>query len=206
MSVPRCMVHSHTCSKLPPSLSYSRSPFAGMFKQVAQTLCLHPAFVLPHPNSAMLLTQTTRHFSASVCASHLTTCLPYTQDQIRLLEREKSKMEERRREGVQLFRQWKDHILADADHSKTIPAFIGHCLLPRCVMTPEDAMYCAAFIRRLTLEDTPYFSFMLCAQLVCASLKANAVVDCLCIAVPTYSLLQLHALCPVVSVHFSVTV
>jgi len=206
MSVPRCMVHSHTCSKLPPLLSYSRSPFAGLFKQVAQTLCLHPAFVLPHPNSAMLLTQTTRHFPASVCASHLTTCLPYTQDQIRLLEREKSKMEEQRREGVQLFRQWKDHILADADHSKTIPAFIGHCLLPRCVMTPEDAMYCAAFIRRLTLEDTPYFSFMLCAQLVCASLKANAVVDCLCIAVPTYSLLQLHALCPVVSVHFSVTV
>ena len=115
-------------------------------------------------------------------------------------------MEEQRREGVQLFRQWKDHILADADHSKTIPAFIGHCLLPRCVMTPEDAMYCAAFIRRLTLEDTPYFSFMLCAQLVCASLKANAVVDCLCIAVPTYSLLQLHALCPVVSVHLTVTV
>ncbi|KAL0019528.1 hypothetical protein WJX77_005771 [Trebouxia sp. C0004] len=87
-------------------------------------------------------------------------------DHIRLLEREKSKMEERRREGVQLFRQWKDHLLADADHSKTIPAFIGHCLLPRCVMTPEDAMYCAAFIRRLTLEDTPYFSFMLCAQLL----------------------------------------
>ncbi|KAA6416485.1 MAG: hypothetical protein FRX49_13545, partial [Trebouxia sp. A1-2] len=87
-------------------------------------------------------------------------------DEIRLLEREKSKMEERRREGVQLFRQWKDHLLADADHSKTIPAFIGHCLLPRCVLTPEDAMYCAAFIRRLTLEDTPYFSFMLCAQLL----------------------------------------
>lgn len=76
-------------------------------------------------------------------------------------------MEERRREGVHLFRHWKDHLLADADHSKTIPAFIGHCLLPRCMMTPEDAMYCAAFIRRLTLEDTPYFSFMLCAQLVC---------------------------------------
>ncbi|DBB02120.1 TPA: hypothetical protein ACH3X3_011159 [Trebouxia sp. C0006] len=87
-------------------------------------------------------------------------------DQIRLLERERSKMEERRREGVHLFRHWKDHLLADADHSKTIPAFIGHCLLPRCMMTPEDAMYCAAFIRRLTLEDTPYFSFMLCAQLL----------------------------------------
>lgn len=86
---------------------------------------------------------------------------------MRLLEREKAKMEDRRREGVQLFRLWKDHLLADADHSKTIPAFISHCLLPRCVLTPDDAMYCAAFIRRLTLEDTPYFSFMLCAQLVC---------------------------------------
>ena len=105
--------------------------------------------------------------SPHLVACHLTACLPCAQDQMRLLEREKSKMEERRREGVHLFRQWKDHLLADADHSKTIPAFIGHCLLPRCVMTPEDAMYCAAFIRRLTLEDTPYFSFMLCAQLVC---------------------------------------
>jgi hypothetical protein len=130
---------------------------------------------------------------------------------MRLLEREKSKMEERRREGVHLFRQWKDHLLADADHSKTIPAFIGHCLLPRCVMTPEDAMYCAAFIRRLTLEDTPYFSFMLCAQLVwthshCASLQASAVMNCLCIAVPIHSLLQLHAACPAVSAPLAVTV
>ena len=87
-------------------------------------------------------------------------------------------MEERRREGVQLFRQWKDHLLADADHSKTIPAFIGHCLLPRCVMTPEDAMYCAAFIRRLTLEDTPYFSFMLCAQLVCTHAHSRPKSQC----------------------------
>ena len=75
------------------------------------------------------------------CASPLHGC---DQDQVRLLEREKAKMEDRRREGVQLFRLWKDHLLADADHSKTIPAFISHCLLPRCVLTPDDAMYCAA--------------------------------------------------------------
>ena len=75
-------------------------------------------------------------------------------------------MEERWKLGVKLFRQWKDYLLVDTDHSKTIPAFISHCLLPRCILTPEDAMYCAAFIRRMTLEDTPYFSFMLCAQLV----------------------------------------
>lgn len=87
-------------------------------------------------------------------------------DQVKLLEREKAKVEERWRDSRKLFRQWKDHLLADADHKETIPVFISHCLLPRCILTPEDAMYCAAFIRHLALEDTPYFSFMRCCQML----------------------------------------
>lgn len=57
-------------------------------------------------------------------------------------------------------------MLADADHTKTIAAFMSQCILPRCVLTPEDAMYCALLIQTLTLEDTPYFSYMLVLQRV----------------------------------------
>ena len=103
-------------------------------------------------------------------------CCMVSQEYIKLLEREKSRMEDRWREGVKLFRQWKDHLLVDTVHSNTIPAFIGHCLLPRCILTPEDAMYCAAFIRRMALEDTPYFSFMLCAQTVRPALMTWAAI------------------------------
>lgn len=88
------------------------------------------------------------------------------QDQLRCLEREKGKVEERWRDSIKLLRQWKDHLLLDAAHPDTIPDFIAHCLLPRCMLTAEDAMFCAAFIRRLTLEDTPFFSFMRCVQMV----------------------------------------
>ena len=70
-------------------------------------------------------------------------------------------MQERWTEGEKFLTLWKNDVLADVDHTETIGAFIHHCILPRCVLTPEDAMYCAHLIRKLTLEDTPYFSFLL---------------------------------------------
>lgn len=89
------------------------------------------------------------------------------QDQVKLLDKEKTKQEERRKAGTKLFRSWKNHLLADvSDHSKTADAFLAHCILPRCIQTPEDATYCAAFVRRLVLEDTPFFSFMYFMQQV----------------------------------------
>ena len=88
------------------------------------------------------------------------------QDQIRLLERERTRLEERKSEGIRLFRRWKQHLLVDTDHEQTADDFLAHCILPRCLLTPEDAMYCAAFIRRMTLEDTPFFSFMYFVQRV----------------------------------------
>lgn len=100
---------------------------------------------------------------AKLLAEHSVAC---AQDHIKLLERERSKMEERWKDGVKLFRQWKGHLLAETEHSKTIPAFLDQCVLPRCTMTPEDAMYCAAFVRRMALEDTPFFSFMRFSQMV----------------------------------------
>lgn len=92
------------------------------------------------------------------------------QDQIRLLKQEKVKMEDRRQASVRLFRDWRTHLLADIDHGKTVDAFLAHCILPRCILTTEDATYCAAFIRKLVLEDTPYFSFMFLMQQVCVLL------------------------------------
>ena len=109
---------------------------------------------------------------AQLTKLHSNVCDPVIrlQDNIRQLEREKVKCEERWRDSMRLLRQWKDHLLIDVDHQQSIPVFIGQCLLPRCILTPEDAMYCAAFIRRLTLEDTPFFSFMRCAQMVSQNL------------------------------------
>ena len=91
------------------------------------------------------------------------------QDQIRLLKQEKAKIEERRQASVRVFRDWKNHLLADSNHGMTVDAFIMHCVLPRCILTAEDATYCAAFIRKLVLEDTPYFSFMYVMQQVCSA-------------------------------------
>ena len=86
------------------------------------------------------------------------------QEHVRLLEKEKGKAKERYVEGTRFLQLWKNDMLADADHTKTIAAFMSQCILPRCVLTPEDAMYCALLIRTLTLEDTPYFSYMLVLQ------------------------------------------
>ena len=88
------------------------------------------------------------------------------QENGKLLEKEKSKAQEHRGNGIKFLRVWKNDMLADVDHTKTITAFVNQCILPRCVLTPEDAMFCALFIRKLTLEDTPYFSYMLVLQQV----------------------------------------
>lgn len=88
------------------------------------------------------------------------------QEQIRLLEKEKVKMKERSLEGDKFLKLWKNDMLMEVDHTETIEAFIFHCVLPRCTLTPEDAMFCAHLIRKLTLEDTPFFSYLLAIRQV----------------------------------------
>jgi THO complex subunit 2 len=41
---------------------------------------------------------------------------------------------------------------------KTIQAFLMHCIYPRCMSSPDDAMYCAQFVSLLHQNDTPGFS------------------------------------------------
>ena len=91
------------------------------------------------------------------------------QEQIRLLTQEEITVKLRKRDGTKLLRAWKNHLLADSDHTKTTDAFLAHCILPRCILTPEDATFCAAFVRKLVLEDTPFFSFLYLMQQVCAT-------------------------------------
>jgi hypothetical protein len=55
----------------------------------------------------------------------------------------------------------KSSLLANCrDHSKTADVFLQHCILPRCLMSPGDAVYCARFIHFLRLIGTPHFSVM----------------------------------------------
>ena len=103
----------------------------------------------------------------TVSASARLPSLPWlAQENIRFLEKEKVKMQERWQEGEKFFKLWKQDMLADVDHTETVGAFVHNCILPRCILSPEDAMYCALFIRKLTLDDTPYFSFLLVAKQV----------------------------------------
>ena len=40
--------------------------------------------------------------------------------------------------------------------------FLQHCLLPRCIFTPNDAIYCAEFVHLLHTIKTPNFSTLIC--------------------------------------------
>lgn len=82
-------------------------------------------------------------------------------------------MEDRRQASVRLFRDWRTHLLADVVHEKTVDAFLTHCILPRCILTAEDATYCAAFVRKLVMEDTPFFSFLYLMQQVRAAVTLS---------------------------------
>ena len=40
--------------------------------------------------------------------------------------------------------------------------FLQHCLMPRCIFTPNDAIYCAEFVHLLHTIRTPNFSTLIC--------------------------------------------
>lgn len=43
-----------------------------------------------------------------------------------------------------------------------ITQFLQHCLLPRCIFTPNDAIYCAEFVHLIHTIKTPNFSTLIC--------------------------------------------
>ena len=53
----------------------------------------------------------------------------------------------------------KDQYLVDLpSHGNTVGRLVEQCVFPRCVFSHADAMYCARFVERLHLLDTPYFA------------------------------------------------
>jgi THO complex subunit 2 len=47
---------------------------------------------------------------------------------------------------------------AETISRKSVQAFLMHCIYPRCMSSPDDAMYCARFVSLLHQNDTPGFS------------------------------------------------
>lgn len=43
------------------------------------------------------------------------------------------------------------------DHPSTIGMFLQYCLLPRCLSTAVDALYCAHFVSTIIKIGTPFF-------------------------------------------------
>ena len=42
--------------------------------------------------------------------------------------------------------------------AESMNQFLQHCIFPRCVFTPSDAVYCAKFVALTHAQGTPYFS------------------------------------------------
>ncbi|GJP77194.1 hypothetical protein CLOP_g7622 [Closterium sp. NIES-67] len=56
------------------------------------------------------------------------------------------------------------------DSWRIVPCFLHHCVIPRALMSPEDAVYCAKFILRLHAAATPQFcTFQIIDAFVCKS-------------------------------------
>ncbi|CAI5989953.1 unnamed protein product, partial [Closterium sp. NIES-65] len=56
------------------------------------------------------------------------------------------------------------------DSWRIVPCFLHHCVIPRVLMSPEDAVYCAKFILRMHAAATPQFcTFQMVDAFVCKS-------------------------------------
>jgi len=45
--------------------------------------------------------------------------------------------------------------------TSSVQTFLMHCIYPRCMTTPDDALYCAQFVSLLHQKETPRFSTMI---------------------------------------------
>jgi hypothetical protein len=46
-------------------------------------------------------------------------------------------------------------------------ALLQFCLIPRCMVSPRDALYCGRFLQRLHHIDAPGFNSIICFDKVC---------------------------------------
>ena len=75
------------------------------------------------------------------------------------LERERDAQEREVAAVSKRLAREKDRFLADLPRrNETAAAIAQHCVLPRCVFSHADAVYCARFVERLNALDTPWFS------------------------------------------------
>ena len=47
---------------------------------------------------------------------------------------------------------------ANESAAESMNQFLQHCIFPRCVFTPADAVYCAKFVQHTHAQGTPFFS------------------------------------------------
>eukprot|EP00466_Bigelowiella_natans_P018578 jgi/Bigna1/80425/fgenesh1_pg.71_\ len=62
---------------------------------------------------------------------------------------------------METLKKRKDYWLADMkSKSETGSCFLQYCILPRCFLTPNDALYCAKFLETILKIDTPWLSMI----------------------------------------------
>lgn len=79
-----------------------------------------------------------------------------------LLASDASLQKKRHEKLMKSFQSRKDECFAyDTVSRSSIQTFLMYCIYPRCVSTPDDALYCAQFVFLLHQNETPGFSTML---------------------------------------------
>lgn len=53
-------------------------------------------------------------------------------------------------------------VIASGKPSVLVSSLIEHCIIPRCLLSPMDADFCARFIMTIHLCGTPGFPTLLC--------------------------------------------
>ena len=61
----------------------------------------------------------------------------------------------------------------DVDPLKSVQSFLVHCVYPRCVLSPDDAMYTAKFMAMLHKFETPRFNILQCFDELIAAVRAS---------------------------------
>ena len=85
---------------------------------------------------------------------------PGTQEVLKKLPEDKREQEARVRSVDAAFKRTRDVLMLPAESCKAaeqLAAFLQHCILPRVLLGPIDAAYCAHFLLKLTHLRTPRF-------------------------------------------------
>lgn len=83
------------------------------------------------------------------------------QAQITQLKEERTTQEQHVRRVLRQLHDEKELLFDVENHKNTVMCVLQHFVLPRLVMSPEDALYCAKFVAALHEAGTPYFSTLM---------------------------------------------